>query len=178
VALGPLRRDLIPVYVRWMNDPLVTRGLGARTGPYTEAMEEAWYAKASEGKDPGFLIYRKDTWQPIGTTALHDIDHVHGIAEFGINIGERDAWDQGFGTETARLMLDYGFNVLNLVNIQLRVFAFNPRVIRSYEKAGFKVIGQRRQAAFLAGRRYDIIYMDCLASEFESPLLRGLLLHD
>src|SRR5690349_20431638 len=45
VGLGPLDRRHIPLYMRWMNDPEVTRGLG-RSGPFTREMEEAWFEQA------------------------------------------------------------------------------------------------------------------------------------
>ncbi|MFP5354372.1 MAG: GNAT family N-acetyltransferase, partial [Gemmatimonadota bacterium] len=44
-------------------------------------------------------------------------------------------------------------------------------VTRAYEKAGFTEIGRRRQCLWLAGRPWDLIYMDCLATEFTSPVL-------
>ncbi len=43
--------------------------------------------------------------------------------------------------------------------------------IWAYEKAGFKPIGRRRECRMMGGKVYDEIYMDCLASEFESPTL-------
>ena len=46
-----------------------------------------------------------------------------------------------------------------------------PRGLRAYEKAGFKQIGRRRECRVMGGKVYDEIYMDCLASEFESPVL-------
>ena len=76
--------------------------------------------------------------------------------------------NRGYGTEAVELLLGYGFNVLNLNNIMLTVFAFNKRALRCYEKAGFRVIGKRRKARFYAGRYHDEIFMDILAQEFKS----------
>ena len=64
------------------------------------------------------------------------------------------------------MLLDYSFNILNLNNIMLNVYAFNTRAIRCYRKIGFKEIGRRRQARRIQGKSYDIIYMDILAEEF------------
>ncbi len=72
-------------------------------------------------------------------------------------------------------MIDYAFTVLGLHNVLLTVFSFNERGIRAYRRAGFKEIGRRREARRLAGCAYDVVYMDCLASEFESPVLRRLI---
>jgi hypothetical protein len=45
--------------------------------------------------------------------------------------------------------------------------------IRAYEKAGFKEIGHRRKCRMMGGKLWDEIYMDCLSSEFESPVTLG-----
>ncbi|MDQ3509733.1 MAG: GNAT family N-acetyltransferase [Actinomycetota bacterium] len=105
---------------------------------------------------------------------MSDIDHRNRRAEFGIFIGERSARRKGCGTETTKLMLDYAFTAVGLHNVQLRAFAFNKMAIRSYEKAGFKEYGRRREAYFMNGRMWDDVHMDCLATEFESPVLRSM----
>ena len=174
IALGPARRDLLPLYQRWINDFEVIRTLGARLRPMTWEAEEAWYVETSKS-DTLFTIYERATMRPIGNTGLHDIDHLHRTAEFGILIGEKECWGKGYGTETTRLMLDYGFNGLGLHNIMLTAFSFNERGLRAYTRAGFREIGRRREAFRLGGDAYDVVYMDCLATGFESPVLRRVL---
>jgi RimJ/RimL family protein N-acetyltransferase len=62
---------------------------------------------------------------------------------------------RGLGTEAARLILGYGFEVLGLHRIDLGVFAFNPRAQHVYEKVGFVVEGVKRD-----GFRFDDVYVD------------------
>jgi len=62
--------------------------------------------------------------------------------------------------------LDYEFRALNLHNIQIRVYDYNKRAIKSYEKIGFKQIGIRRDALYRNMERHNIIFMDILANEF------------
>lgn len=116
------------------------------------------------------------TLRPIGLTELRRIDHKHGTAEFGILIGEKDCWHKGYGTEVTRLILDYGFTVENLHNITLDTASYNEPAIRAYTRAGFRIIGRRREVLLWGNKRYDIVLMDCLASEFETPLKRILTL--
>lgn len=178
VALGPLRRDLLPLYQRWINDTEVARALGVFL-PLTVEKETEWYdSEAKSEKSALFTIYELSTLRPIGTTALINLDHRNRKAEFGIEIGEPDGRNKGYGTETTRLMLDYAFNVVGLHNVMLRVFEFNRGAARAYEKAGFKEIGRRRQSYFSGGRMWDEIWMDCLSTEFESPVLGRLLKTD
>lgn len=176
VALGPLRRDLLPLYQRWINDFEVARTLLLGLRPATREAEEAWYDRAATSeRDVALTVYERAMMRPIGNTGLHQIDHVHRIAEFGIVIGEKDCWGKGYGTETATLMLDYAFTGLGLHNVMLRAYSFNERGIRAYTRAGFREIGRRRPAHRLGGRAYDIVLMDCLATEFQSPVLHRLL---
>src|SRR3954453_5339571 len=88
IALGPHRRDLLSVYQRWINDFGALRTLGALPPrPTTLEQETAWY-DAQRGDETRFTIYERTTWRPIGTTALHGIDHRNRTATFGIFIGE------------------------------------------------------------------------------------------
>ncbi|MDQ3411526.1 MAG: GNAT family N-acetyltransferase [Chloroflexota bacterium] len=178
VALGPIRRDLVPRYQRWMNDLATTQNLGAAPAPITLEAETAWFERTAGGAASDvviFTVYERRTWRPIGNADLRQIDHRNRSAAFGIVIGEASCRGKGYGTETVRLMLDIAFTGLSLHNVMLTVFEFNPAGRRAYEKAGFKEIGRRRQCRWLAGRWWDEIYMDCLATEFESPVLGKLL---
>jgi diamine N-acetyltransferase len=172
VALGPLREDLLALYGRWINDFSTIRMLGLSPVPVTAEKERDWYEDRARSEDSRmFTIYERETLTPIGNTALHNLDFRNGTAGFGILIGEPAFRGRGLGTETTRLMLDYAFTALGLRNVMLTVFAFNPAGIRAYEKAGFKTIGRRRACRVMGGGIHDEIYMDCLASEFESPVL-------
>lgn len=173
VALGPLRKDLIATYARWVNDFEVTHTLAIGMKPLTLEAEEAWFQ--SQADAPTFTIYEKATLRPIGTTGLMNVDHQHRTAELGILIGEKDTWGRGYGTEATNLTLDYAFTGLGLHNVMLRVHASNARAIRAYERVGFKHVGRRRQAHRRGGGMEDVLYMDILAAEHESPVLGALV---
>lgn len=176
VALGPLRRDLLPDYHRWINDFEVLRTLGANFRPMSMEQESGWYDHSSTAEhNHPFTIYELSTWRPIGSTALMGIDHANRTAEFGIMIGEADCRGKGYGTEVTRLMLDYAFTALSLNSVMLTVAEYNAAGRRAYEKAGFQEIGRRRQCRMRAGTLYDMIYMDCVRTEFSSSVLASIL---
>src|SRR5436305_1519333 len=89
VALGPLRRDLLPHYGRWLNDFALAPMLGNAT-PLTNEQAVAWYERQGASGEVVFLIYERATWRPIGTATLYDIYHQYRRAGFGIMIGEAD----------------------------------------------------------------------------------------
>jgi RimJ/RimL family protein N-acetyltransferase len=176
VGLGPVRRDLIPTYQRWMNTIEVTRTLAAPSHPFTFETEQQWFdSSATERGAITFTIFELPTLRPIGNTGFHVVDHVNDCAEFGIMLGEPDAWGKGYGTEATRLMLHYAFDVLGLHNVFLEVYASNVGAIRAYEKAGFKPIGVRRGAKVVGRMRYDVLYMDAVAGDFEPSHLHHLM---
>ena len=174
VALGPLRKDLVPLYTRWYNDFNTLRTLGAMPVPLAVEQEEKRYVRVVVGgkNEVSFTVYEQDTMRPIGNTGLNDIDYRNGTAEFGITIGEPDARSKGYGTETAQLMLGYAFTALGLHNVMLTVHEYNPAGIRAYTKAGFHEFGRRRESIFMGGKHWDVIHMECLATEWgPSPVL-------
>lgn len=172
VALGPLRRDLLPIYQRWINDLGTVRNLSLLPRPMTEEQQRDWFESTAKSEsDVPFTIYERSTMRPIGNTVLAEIDFRNRSAMFGILIGESDARGKGYGTETTRLILDYAFTVVGLHNVMLTVFEFNHAGIRAYEKAGYRELGRRRECRMMGGRLWDEIYMECLAPDFESPLL-------
>jgi RimJ/RimL family protein N-acetyltransferase len=84
----------------------------------------------------------------------------------GINVGNREDWGKGYGTDAMQTALRFAFTELNLRRVTLNVFEYNPRAIRSYEKAGFKIEGRQRQIIFKNGKRYDMIFMGVLRDEW------------
>lgn len=136
------------------------------------------WVKSQAEKRIRFTIYRIDNWQPIGDVGLRDLDFRNGTGVLGIMIGERDCRGKGYGTEATRLMLDYAFTVLSLHNVMLDTVEYNVAGIRAYTRAGFREIGRWRESAVMNGKHWDVIYMDCLASEFESPVLSEMFRPD
>ena len=168
VALGPAHRGLIPLLWKWESDLELSLLTGDPARPLTPEGIEAVYERFSKaGPDhTGFAIYERATMRPIGTVGLVHINATHRTAELGIGIGEHDCWGNGYGTEATRLVLDYAFTMLGLHNVMLRVFSYNERAIRAYERAGFREIGRRREAQRVGDRAYDVVFMDCLAADF------------
>ncbi len=173
VRLRAIEKEDLPFYTRWLNDPDVRRGLSLIM-PLSMAEEEEWYAtmlKRSPYERPLAIEIQpdiqKDIWVFVGNCGLFEIDWQNRLAEFGIHIGEKSYWNQGFGTKVMRLMLKHGFENLNLHRIWLRVFENNERALRAYEKAGFTLEGKFREAQFIEGKYVDVMIMSMLQSEWQ-----------
>lgn len=102
----------------------------------------------------------------IGETGLDGVQWNHGETFVGISIGEKALWNQGYGTDAMQVLLRYAFSELNMQRVSLTVFEYNPRAIRSYEKAGFVIEGRERGRVLRGGQRWDMLYMGILREEW------------
>ena len=174
IRLRKLERTDLPKFVEWLNDPEVRAGIGSFL-PLSQDEEDRWYEKmlgrAPEEHILVIEVREEDRWQMIGSTSFFDIHWRNRKAEFGILIGDKAYWNQGYGTETARLMLKHGFETLNLNRIYLKVFTTNPRAKRAYEKAGYVLEGRLRQTDFRDGQYVDDLIMSVLREEWKNSNL-------
>lgn len=178
---GVERADL-PVFVKWLNDPEVRQGILIHH-PFSQAEEENWYEEmlkrpidehvlgievrlSSEQTRETPAPDVEEHWKLIGSLAFTNFDWRNRSSEFGIMIGVKTYWNQGYGTEAVRLLVRHGFDTLNLNRIFLHVFENNPRAIRAYEKAGFVREGRLRQAEFTDGKYIDILVMSILKDDY------------
>ena len=128
-----------------------------------------WIEKDLDKEMPAeyfFTIHVLDPDRLIGFVGLRDVRWNQRDAWVGIGIGEADYWNNGYGTDAMRLTLQYAFMELSLERVSLSVFTFNQRAIRSYEKAGFRPEGVKRQVIHRDGMIEDVLYMGILRQEW------------
>jgi len=170
IRLVAIEKKDLPLFVEWLNDPDVREGISMYL-PMSMAQEERWFEKMLErpaDEQPLNIEVRDgEQWIKIGNMGLFGFDHRAHSAEVGIVIGNKDYWNQGYGTEAMILMLKHGFETLNLNRIWLRVYEDNPRAIRCYEKVGYIHEGQMRQARFSKGTYSDILIMGVVKEEWD-----------
>ena len=164
--LSPRSIEDAETYVKWLNDFDITDYTN-RSAILMDIETEKEYLSNRKDNSMGFVIVRSENDEMIGSIGFDKIDYLNRIATFGIMIGEQENREKGYGTEAINLLLDYGFNYLNLNNINLYVMEFNPRAIACYKKCGFKEMGRIRKSAFINGKYYDRLYMDILKEEFD-----------
>ncbi len=165
--LSPCAPEDAEKWAAWDNDPEVALPLGDEAFTLSSLeTEQENIARIQKNQDPIFTILDLATGEVIGRGSLFFINRVDRCCELGIVIGEKSYWNRGYGQDATRLLLEYGFNLLNLNSILLGVFSFNERAIACYQKIGFREVGRWRQARIIAGKCYDLVFMDMLADEF------------
>jgi RimJ/RimL family protein N-acetyltransferase len=155
---------------RWSRDTQYWRLLASDPSrAFSVKSTKEWLEKELNKDSLDLLLYSIHTLNDdrlIGEIDLDGIQWNHGDAFVGIGLGERDYWGKGFGTDALRVLERYAFTELNLHRLSLTVFDYNPRAIRSYEKAGFIHEGRVRGFLNRDGQRWDMLLMGILKEEW------------
>jgi L-phenylalanine/L-methionine N-acetyltransferase len=95
----------------------------------------------------------------VGVAGLHGKEGKFRHAA-GVGIAVHDAFaGRGVGRALMERIVDVADNWLNLVRVELEVFADNERAKRLYERLGFVEEGRKRKAVFRAGQYIDELLM-------------------
>lgn len=168
VGLALMRREDIPAIARWNQDLEFTASIGTPGEAHSLEMRQEAFdknARVTQGSIE-FAVILLSTGGLIGFGGLFDITRAMTATLF-VGIGERGLWRNGYGSEAARLICEYGFFFRSLHNIKVEVNGYNQRAIRLYERLGFRLVGRLRGTVMLNANRYDQIIMDLLSTEFE-----------
>ncbi len=154
----------------WFNDARFLRYYDMLPAiPQSGKQVETLFKEFEDSSDKLMLAIRtNDNDQIIGVTGFYDMLWTNGVATTFIGIGAQDAAGKGYGKETMELLLDFGFNELNLHRIELTTIAYNHPAIRLYEGLGFSREGAHREFILRDGQRHDLYLYGLLAAEWRS----------
>ncbi len=165
VVLKPLSETDLPRVQRWSQDPELRKMTG-QVSAYNPTTVKQWYRELSADPDRlWFTIVTKDN-RVIGEAGLLRMNSAWKCTDMGIIIGEKDAWRQGYGTDTGRTLLHYAFNVLQFHRVAVGVVGFNSVALRFWEKLGFKQEGVWRDGYYYNNQYSDFIMMSILEDEY------------
>jgi diamine N-acetyltransferase len=168
VIIRALCRNDMGHVTKWLNDPDTIKYLYSRCmyGTCIESMEE-WFDVLIKMTDSKIFIIETFDNKVIGMINFNTINREWRNAEIGIIIGEKDEWGKGYATESIRVLIEFGFNRLNLHRIYLHVAEANTGAVRCYEKLGFKKEAILRESEYRDGKYENAVVMGMLRKEFE-----------
>jgi len=167
INLREIESDDISIINSWRNNKDLVNFLGDAFRYITKEVDQKWFENYLGNRDKNVRLIILEDDKPIGMVNLLNIDMLNQYAEFSIQIGDFDKHSKGVGTEVTKMMLDHGFNNLNLYRIDLTVLNSNKRAIKVYEKCGFQIEGKLRSAVYKNGKFEDMIIMGILKKDFK-----------
>ena len=122
--------------------------------------QEAWLDHLQNTKHINymFIIVDLDTQKPIGAAGLLYINWIIRSADFSFYIGDQDKYigDDGIAKEAAKLLIDYGFNNLNLHKIWMELYEFDKQKIEFFTKEfNFEQDALLRDNCFEGGKYWN-----------------------
>ncbi len=136
--------------------------------PYEDGMAEGWistHEKAhNEGNSLTYAIVHREGKYLIGCISLM-INRDDNKAEIGYWIGKA-YWDNGYCSEAASKLIDYGFKEIELNRIYGRHLKKNPASGKVMEKLGMKYEGCLRQHIKKWEEYQDIVHLGILKDEY------------
>lgn len=158
IFLRPFQKEDIPAMEECLKDMEVLKFTGS-SSDFDKNLITQWYNTRNEQVDRldlAIVIKREQT--VVGEVVINEYDETKHSVNFRILIGPKGR-NQGFGTESTRLIIDYVFQNTDIKQITLGVYAFNPRAKRVYEKIGFVVDSIDEDELEFEGQMVDAINM-------------------
>ena len=131
------------------------------------ADQEAWFDSLQKTKHINYMftIIDLDSQKPIGATGLLYINWIIRSADFSFYIGDEKKYigNDGIAEEAAGLLIDYGFNNLNLHKIWMELYEFDDQKIDFFmNKFEFKRDGILRDNCFEDGKFWNSLIISKL----------------
>lgn len=150
-------------------DREVARYLIAVPTPYPVALAARWITARvawwAQGRGLTLAIARKEQPQElVGTVSLRRFVRDRR-AELGYWLG-MDAWGQGFATEAAGALINFGFREMALARIYAHVLAGNDASCRVLDKLGMVNEGVRRRHIRKGKKLHDVVLYGLLREEW------------
>src|SRR5260370_31276139 len=174
VALRALEREDLTALHKWQNDEEIMRL--ARSFPdhmISKEALEAEFARELKGEDTGrraYIIEVKSTREPIGwaTIRIHQFQRRVTTSDVGLALGQKTAWNKGYGTETAKLLLNEVFRQLNLHRAEWRTYAENNLSVQLATRLRVKEEARLLDSVFFDNMYHNLVVLGLLRQEFES----------
>jgi len=111
------------------------------------------------------VITLKSTGQLIGNCGIRMKTAYAREADIGYELDDH-YWGNGYATEAARALLDFGFRELRLHRIWAQCIAENVASARVMERLGMKLEGHFRESEWMKNRWWDTLYYAILEHEW------------
>lgn len=135
--------------------------------------QEKWFESLQSTKHINFMFTIVDlkTNKPIGAAGLLYINWINRSGDFSFYIGENESYidSNGYAKEAAELLINYGFNNLNLNKIWMELYEFDSKKLEFFmNNFSFKKDGVLRQNCYEEGKYWDSFIISLLKNDFLS----------
>ena len=150
-------KDIDGNYAAWLNDPEITAYNSHGRFPVPPAKLKEYVNCVSGSRDALVLaVADSNTHEHIGNISLQNINWIDRNAEIAFLLGEKKYWGKGVMQEAGSLLIQHGFQVLNLHRIHCGTSSENKGMQKLATKLGMAHEGTRKEAMFKNGAYLNI----------------------
>lgn len=154
------------IYLNWLNDPEVNKYLESKEcnekmlSDYLEEIERKQILSWA-------ILVKANEKQHIGNIKIDPINYTHKFAEYGILIGDKEAWGKGYAKEGSMRIIRYVFEeIIFLRKITLGVVEANRSALELYKKMDFEIEGVYKSHSFHDGKWNNVVRMALFNKKF------------
>jgi hypothetical protein len=170
IGLRAIERSDLTLLKKWRNNPALRKNF-REVRELNDFNQEIWFDKTCRSSnDFMFIIVRLDDNEPLGAAGLLYINWINRSADFSFYIGFQDKYidDDGYALEATKLLIDYGFNNLNLNKIWMELYEFDTKKNNFFQNHfNFKHDALLRQNCFEDGRFWDSFIISLLKCDYK-----------
>jgi len=158
VTLAPMSLDYAnDKYLNWLLDSDVNKYLEVNDKISLNKLIE--YVKSKINADLFFWAILDEKSNHIGNIKLEPINLKHRNATLGILIGDKNVWGRGYASEAIKCVLNFAFDHLYLLKVNLGVVEDNVPAVNLYLKLGFEIEGKLKKQGFYNGKYSNTLVM-------------------
>lgn len=157
VELRALEPEDLSYFLKWENDTEIW-GFGSQIQPLSRFLVREYLNQSLNSdvmcmKQVRFVIEYKG--QVAGCIDYFDYDSLNRRASLGILIDENFR-KQGIASQAIALLLEYGYNYLNLHQVYVHIPSDNQPSVNLFESMDFQFIGELKDWVFRSGTYHHV----------------------
>jgi ribosomal-protein-alanine N-acetyltransferase len=169
LVLRDFKEDDWRAVLAYQNTPEYVRFTPWTERTETEVRQFVWAFLRWRDEQPRYkfqlAITLRSSGQLIGNCGVRSSSHKSWEAEMGYELDSR-YWKQGYATEAAGAMMDFGFQELRLHRIWAHCIAENVASARVMERLGMRFEGRLYETEWMKGRWWDSLLYAILDREW------------
>jgi RimJ/RimL family protein N-acetyltransferase len=171
IVISPLTKDDFQTLIEWAEDEKI---LLQWAGPYLKYpltnAQLAEYLAPARHKNPVRYVFRAldEADMMVGMAELNVVDRANETATLCRIFVDKNRRGRGLADSIIKQVISYGFDILKLNRIDLKVFTYNSAAIKCYERLGFVREGLMRKVCKFNNEYWDCYVYSMLRNEWEA----------
>ena len=168
VGLRAIEKDDLSKFLEWRNNPDL-RIFFREFKELNSTNQEKWFNNIVMNSQNNimFSIVNLDNNKLIGACGLNYIDWINRNADLSIYIGIENKYiDEIYAPDACKLLLQYGFDELNLHRIHVEIYDIDLKKQKLLETLKFNYDGTLRETHWTNGKWVDSLYYSILENEY------------